>query len=157
MRRLTQTVRNENSSPPVGNAIDDLHALPYARFVMSYGGKGGGVSLEDGGGGHAERDTEKKYEMLYEADLDPFKEFDSRESVSCPEHVHRSWLHCAFLTPRCCWCSGLKPCQERTPHSGVCRAWRMHDFLRHVGLNLARRCLHLGAVVRIRHTADPCR
>lgn len=53
---------------------------------MSYGGKGGGGSVEDGnagGGGDAERDTEKKYEMLYEAELDPFKEFDSRKSASC--------------------------------------------------------------------------
>lgn len=43
---------------------------------MSYGGKGGGL---EGGGGDGERETESKYEGLYEADLDPFKEFDSRE------------------------------------------------------------------------------
>lgn len=43
---------------------------------MSYGGKGGGL---DGGGGDAERATEAKYEKLYEDDLDPFKEFDSRK------------------------------------------------------------------------------
>lgn len=45
---------------------------------MSYSGKGGG-GLNDGGGGDAEQDTESKYERLYEEDLDPFKEFDSRE------------------------------------------------------------------------------
>ncbi|CAN0188592.1 unnamed protein product, partial [Ectocarpus sp. 8 AP-2014] len=52
------------------------------RFVMSYGGKGGGGGggggLEDAGG-DGERETESKYERLYEADLDPFKEFDSQE------------------------------------------------------------------------------
>ncbi|CAM9488014.1 unnamed protein product [Ectocarpus sp. 12 AP-2014] len=47
-------------------------------FVMSYGGKGGGGGLEDAGG-DGERETEGKYERLYEADLDPFKEFDSQE------------------------------------------------------------------------------
>lgn len=43
---------------------------------MSYGGKGGGV---EGGGADGEWETESKYEKLYEADLDPFKEFDSRK------------------------------------------------------------------------------
>lgn len=43
---------------------------------MSYGGKGGRL---DDGGGDGEGDTESKYERLYEEDLDPFKEFDSRE------------------------------------------------------------------------------
>ncbi|CAM9923058.1 unnamed protein product, partial [Ectocarpus sp. 4 AP-2014] len=47
-------------------------------FVMSYGGKGGGGGSEDAGG-DGERETESKYERLYEADLDPFKEFDSRK------------------------------------------------------------------------------
>ncbi|CAM9685048.1 unnamed protein product [Scytosiphon promiscuus] len=60
---------------------ENMHLYKKIRFVMSYGGKGGGVGLEDGGGGagNAERETEKKYEMLYEAELDPFKEFDSQE------------------------------------------------------------------------------
>lgn len=47
---------------------------------MSYGGKGGGL---DDGGGDGERGTESKYEKLYEADLDPFKEFDFRECLVC--------------------------------------------------------------------------
>ena len=43
---------------------------------MSYGGKGGRSEEESGG---AERATESKYEKMYEDELDPFKEFDSRE------------------------------------------------------------------------------
>lgn len=69
---------------------------------MSYGGKGGG-GLGDGGG-DGERDTESKYERLYEADLDPFKEFDSRECgwlvgllVSC---VFVLFLHLPLLRRR---------------------------------------------------------
>ena len=51
---------------------------------MSYGGKAGGLGDGGGGGGGGgERDTESKYEQLYEADLDPFKEFDSRECFTC--------------------------------------------------------------------------
>ena len=50
-----------------------------SRFVMSYGGKGGRFEEEGGGSGSAERATEGKYEQLYENELDPFKEFDSRE------------------------------------------------------------------------------
>lgn len=50
------------------------------RFVMSYGGKGGGGGGLEDPGGDGERETESKYERLYEAGLDPFKEFDSRKS-----------------------------------------------------------------------------
>lgn len=46
---------------------------------MSYGGKGGRSEEESGGSGSAERATEGKYEQMYENELDPFKEFDSRE------------------------------------------------------------------------------
>lgn len=72
-----------------------LRFLPcHVRFVMSYGGKGGGGGLEDAGG-DGERETESKYERLYEADLDPFKEFDSRKSYLHPRLsrylVYRCW------------------------------------------------------------------
>eukprot|EP00903_Cladosiphon_okamuranus_P006725 g6562.t1 len=55
---------------------ENMHLYKKIRFVMTYGGKGGGLN---DGGGDAERDTESKYERLYEEDLDPFKEFDSQE------------------------------------------------------------------------------
>lgn len=46
---------------------------------MSYGGKGGGL---EGAGGDGEQETESKYREVYEADLDPFKEFDSRKCTA---------------------------------------------------------------------------
>ncbi|CAM9291027.1 unnamed protein product [Laminaria digitata] len=57
-----------------------MHLYKKIRFVMSYGGKGGRSEEESGGGsGGAERATESKYEQMYENELDPFKEFDSRK------------------------------------------------------------------------------
>lgn len=62
---------------------------------MSYGGKGQGMEGGGLGGGvgdsAAERSTESKYSKLYEEDLDPFREFDSREEIdlTC---THRFFL-----------------------------------------------------------------
>ncbi|CAM9495794.1 unnamed protein product [Ectocarpus sp. 6 AP-2014] len=78
--------REREASIAKGNAEQltrdnqDLRRENMHLFVMSYGGKGGGGGggLEDAGG-DGERETERKYERLYEADLDPFKEFDSQE------------------------------------------------------------------------------
>lgn len=48
---------------------------------MNYGDKGSG---SDGAAGTAaEQLTESKYRQLYEEDMDPFKEFDSRKFVDC--------------------------------------------------------------------------
>lgn len=59
---------------------------------MSYGGKIGRSGEESGAGGGAERATETKYEQMYENELDPFKEFDSRELVFFSfGHVRRTF------------------------------------------------------------------
>lgn len=62
---------------------------------MSYGGKGGRSEEEGGGGGGAERATESKYEQMYENELDPFKEFDSRElAFFSSGHGRRTFQGC---------------------------------------------------------------
>ncbi|CAM9628987.1 unnamed protein product [Pylaiella littoralis] len=56
---------------------ENMHLYKKIRHVLGfYGGKGGGL---EGAGGDGEQETESKYREVYEADLDPFKEFDSQE------------------------------------------------------------------------------
>lgn len=71
---------------------------------MSYGGKSG-RSVEESGGG-AERATETKYEQMYENELDPFKEFDSRElafflSDTVGGRFKTSYLHTSYSSDGC--------------------------------------------------------
>lgn len=67
---------------------------------MSYGDKGSGSDgAGSGAGAEAEQLTESKYRQLYEEDMDPFKEFDSRmcidrrygsdacPSITCPHRL----------------------------------------------------------------------